>query len=134
VYQLRTSRRPRILRSTADRIATAYDALWNKRPPLGDQGCKRARTHALRLGYLPPLAWDDIDNPDERPATVDSGDMFDDIAVERAMHGDRVTLTTQERAEATRRLTAAGHTAEDIAARLHTTSRSIQRQRARTAA
>lgn len=33
---------------------------------------KTARTVAARNGWVPPLAWDDIDNPDEKPLGVSS--------------------------------------------------------------
>ena len=60
-------RRPALILSQAgdmvtldahDRIADAYDELSMRQGP-------SARNR--RLGYPPPLAWDDIDNPRERP-------------------------------------------------------------------
>lgn len=56
---------------------------------------------------------------------------LDEVAVERAMNGDPVALTKAERAEVVRRLTARGLPVRQIAERLHTTSRTITRVRAR---
>lgn len=53
----------------------------------------------------------------------------DEVAVERAMLGHRVRLTARERREVVRALTARGASAREIAERLHTTSRTVQRQR-----
>jgi hypothetical protein len=85
---------------TATAIARAYDQLCMVVPI----GWRRddSRRRAKRLGYLPPLAWNDIDDPDERPSIGDRRvhkDDVDPIAVERAMAGDRVKLTRAERFE-----------------------------------
>lgn len=54
----------------------------------------RARTRSLaaKKGYLPPLAWDDIDNPNERPVGVTNDhrakDTIDPIVVERFLARD----------------------------------------------
>jgi hypothetical protein len=57
---------------TARLIKHLYDDYWSTPAPEGvDHYTKsaRAKTIALakRRGYAPPLAWDDIDNPDEQP-------------------------------------------------------------------
>lgn len=54
-------------RATHDRIADAYERLCMKYPDT--QGAARARTWAKRHGHAPPLAWDDIDDIDEKPGT-----------------------------------------------------------------
>ena len=51
----------------ADRIAAAYDELHMRLPEPG-RGPTWTRQYAARHGWVPPLAWDDIDNPDEKPA------------------------------------------------------------------
>lgn len=52
--------------STADRVAETYDSL--SMTPLTDtRNAKYARTIARRNGWLPPLAWQNIDDPDEQP-------------------------------------------------------------------
>ncbi len=61
-------------RDLNNRVAAAYDQLWNQPPPHAtphDQITARtARTEAGRRGWPPPMAWDDevIDRPDGQPA------------------------------------------------------------------
>ncbi len=50
---------------TARRVEAAYDALSGRPGP-----SEMTRGRARSLGYAPPLAWDDIDNPDETPQGV----------------------------------------------------------------
>lgn len=54
---------------------------------------------------------------------------LDEIAIERAMHGDPVRLTEPERAEAIRRLAARGLSDNAIATRLHCDNRTVLRWR-----
>jgi len=55
-------------------LAGAYDALWDRRPPMATQqdreAAASAHAHARRCGWPPPMAWEDdeIDLPDARPA------------------------------------------------------------------
>lgn len=55
----------------AQRIGQLYDRLWDQAPPTKTPYQRRAVTaqlnRALSLGWAPPLAWDDIDDPDEQP-------------------------------------------------------------------
>ena len=95
-----------------------------------------AQAHAAAQGWLPPLAWDDIDTDPTPPAPTagayQRSDM-DEIAVERALAGDQITyddLTTVEQQEVIRRLTARGSSIRDIAAQLGTTKRTVSRRRA----
>jgi hypothetical protein len=60
--QLRTSR---MSYRRAAQIAAVYDELWDKPGP-----SRITATKARRWGYAPPSAWDDIDNPLERPKGV----------------------------------------------------------------
>lgn len=59
--------------ATAKAVAELYDELWNTEPPHHEHRDKiaysRAVTHAKRLGWAPPLAWDDdtIDDPAATP-------------------------------------------------------------------
>ncbi|RLV56040.1 helix-turn-helix domain containing protein [Aeromicrobium phragmitis] len=78
-------------------------------PPQNDwhnkSAATRARNYARKHGWAPPLAWDDIDN-DDRPSTaaLDPRTALDDVAIERALAGDRsVRLTLAEKREATAR-------------------------------
>jgi hypothetical protein len=67
-------RRDQVTAATARAVGDVYDRLWNRAPPEHDQRTRisaaRARNHAGREGWAPPLAWDDdqIDNPHAQPA------------------------------------------------------------------
>lgn len=68
ISEMLRSRRDRIRRSIADRIAAVYDDLSMLSPmDTSPQSAGRVRALARRRGYAPPLAWDDIDNADEQP-------------------------------------------------------------------
>ncbi|HYX95015.1 MAG TPA: hypothetical protein VE823_08100 [Geodermatophilus sp.] len=65
---------------TAHDVATLYERLWSTRPPRDtrDQraAADAARAHAAAHGWLPPLAWDDIDtdpHPRARPPDFPGG-------------------------------------------------------------
>ncbi len=67
---------------------------------------------------------------------LDADDAVDEVAVERAMRGEQLNLTPQERLEAVARLTRRGTSARETARLLHTTERHVVRLRSalRTAA
>jgi hypothetical protein len=163
VLALRVSRTPRNLRrtltsstvtaATARAVAALYDELRHLDPPFRTRqeraAAERARSQARQHGWSPPHAWDDVetdpggDEPDLDDADRSAADeavldesVLDEIAIERAMHGDRVRLTRAERDEAIARLTARGVSACRIAELLGTSSRAVTRCRAarRTAA
>lgn len=92
---------------------------------------RRTRTWAQKQGHVGPLAWDDIDDPDEAPtvgATEDDG-AIDEIAVARAIASGGVKLTTAERLEVIRRMAAAGHSDPTIAEHCGCTHRTVERVR-----
>ncbi|UOY03174.1 helix-turn-helix domain containing protein [Blastococcus sp. PRF04-17] len=125
---------------TAQEIAALYERLWSTRPPRATTeqraAADAARAKAAAQGWLPPLAWDNID-VDPTPPTLTACPFqatdIDEIAVERALAGDHITyheLTAVEQQEAVRRLTARGSSIRDIAAQLGTTKRTVSRRRA----
>lgn len=63
---------PRVSAATARAVRGLYDELWDRPPPEGTRwekvAASRTRNHARQQGWPPPAAWDDIDNPDARPA------------------------------------------------------------------
>ena len=71
VYDL--DRYPTCYRATFDAIERTYAELSMRLPRPDTTGERisvtRARRHAERMGWLPPLTWDDIDDADERPHT-----------------------------------------------------------------
>ena len=85
----------RVRSDNAANIAQLYDELCMT---LSDHPlATRARRHAQHMGWVPPLAWDDIDT-DEAPA-VSSFTEFevDDVKVRRVLDGIRQDCTPAER-------------------------------------
>ena len=63
------------------------------------------------MGYAPPLAWDDIDDPTEMPRGLVNSrddDGIDPVVVDRLLAGERVRSTNAEKVEAMRRWTREG--------------------------
>jgi transcriptional regulator with XRE-family HTH domain len=123
----RMFRTGRVHRTTEAKVRALYDELSMIPGP-----SKRARDVALRKGWAVPLAWDDekIDDPNARPSRMTANRAsFDEIAVGRAMRGERIRLRPVERAEAVRRLTAQGLSATEIGDRLGIAPRSVTRMR-----
>lgn len=94
---------------TADHYLAAvavFDELWDATPPAGTryekQAASAAKSYARKRRWLPPLAWDDIDN-DAEPPVPDVDEFVDEVAVESALAGERVRLSRAERREAVRR-------------------------------
>jgi hypothetical protein len=123
--------------ATAHAVRVLFDELWDTAPPTHTHAeritATKSRNRATRQGWLPAMAWDDIDDgtqaprPDVEYMCVPD---IDEIAVERAMDGDHVPLTPAERDEAVRRLTNSGYSVRQIAERLGTTTRTVMRRRA----
>lgn len=113
-------------------VAALYDRLWDQEPPRETRTQRNtySRTVAMarRRGWLPPLAWDDIDNDVTPPATERSGEL-DELAVELACAGERVRLTAEERRAAVRILHGRRWSDQLIASRLHVRDRTVLRIR-----
>lgn len=113
-------------------VATAalFDRLWNVRPPHESRYDRAVYTGALdyaqRHGWLPAMAWDDIDNDDE-PAATDGDIIVDEVAVDLALTGERVRMTREERHLAIHRARALGYSLEETAQLLGVTSRTVLR-------
>lgn len=104
-----------VSRQNAENVQSLYGR-WSMR--LGPS--QRSRLIALRYGWPPPLAWDDIDDPREVPLIGSrKPGAIDEVAIEFCLDGylpfDR--LTKFERREVIRRLTARGLTHSEIALR-----------------
>lgn len=116
---------------THEQFAALYEQLWNVTPPAGDRWAQRTidatRKRAALAGWPPPLAWDDID-ADPEPQTGEDAPV-DEIAVELAVHGNRIELTRDERRLAVRQLHAAGHGDGLIAHMLLVSDKTIIRDR-----
>jgi hypothetical protein len=101
---------PWVTQSTARRVDTLFRQLWDQPGPSA-----RGRAIAARKGYAPAAAYNDMDDMSERPKQV------------------RLTAAAapgRERRDHTpdiMRLTAAGKTANEIAADLRVTRRTVER-------
>lgn len=106
-------------------IADVYDELCMT--PAPESGIsKKTRNIARKHGYIPPLAWDDIDNDPEPSdweyrarrhanATI-SFEEVDPVVVERILAGDwRLPATPAERSEVARRWVAEGRSVNELA-------------------
>lgn len=103
-----------VYRETAQTVADAYARL-SMQPQTG-WVADRARVRAARLGYAPPLAWDNIDDPREKPQTGGKGQVFDDVIVDRLLAGERLKSNRAEKEEAMRRWLAAGRSQRSLCA------------------
>ena len=115
-----------------DDIAALYDELWDQQPPTHTRAQRVGRSYALtvarRHGWLPPLAWDDIDT-DPAPPTAGQEPLLEEIAIELALAGQNVRLTRDERLEATRRGTERGLSLTQLSDLLGVDVRTIDRDR-----
>lgn len=106
IRQLRNQRQ--VTRSLAARLAEVYERLAMRLPPETTRAerhnAARQRNKARRLGWLPPLAWLSIDDPDEHPDLTATDDLPDPVVVDRILAGDRTLRPTKaERWEVIRR-------------------------------
>ena len=103
--------------STAKAVTDVYEKLAKREGP-----SRRARMFAERHGYPSPEAWtaDTIDDPQAEPWSWDTTDkpVVDEVAVQRALAGEHVSLPRDERGEALVRLIAAGLTPSEAGRRL----------------
>lgn len=89
---------------------------------------EKCRGWALKMGFYPPLAWEDIDDPNETPSRgVRKDNIIDMTAVHLAMGGFPVRLTEAERDTVIIMLRARGESESKIAATLKITQRHVGR-------
>lgn len=140
VWQVRRGDFPVMLKTTHIAIADAFERLSAHVGPE-----PKAGLYARRIGWAPPLAWDDIDDPAEQPKglrkpgrpenghttgpSVMDG-VTDDLAIAAARAGHPVPLSNAERVEVIRHLAATFDDGE-IALRLHMKKNTVGRLRIR---
>lgn len=90
---------PRTRATTFDTIEALFDELCMTPGPSNS-----AMIRARKKGWLPPLAWDDIDDPNEGEATASVSedryvplDRLDETQIEAALRGQKVKLSPAER-------------------------------------
>lgn len=126
-------RRRYVRTSTALLVADIYEPLSVTRPPT-DTPSQRMSVHrtialAKRRGYAGPFDWDDIDT-DLAPADPSDVEILvDEVAIDLALTGNRVQLTTAERHVAVRTLHRRGYNDQEMAGMLHVVDRTILRDR-----
>lgn len=107
VHKLEHSAAPTVFATTAVAVRRVFDEMCMTQPT--GYHATRIRNQATRRGYAPPLAWDDIDDPDEQPNLGgNSVDHIDHVIVDRLLAGERVVSSSAEKVEAMRRWLAAG--------------------------
>jgi plasmid maintenance system antidote protein VapI len=123
-------RTPGVTKRMHERVSDLFDDLWDKKPPTAGRyelnAHNRARNLALANGWVPPLAWDDIDLDDAPPAVED---LVDEAAVMRAIEGEPTELTPRQRRDAVETLHARGLNDKEIAARIGCSDRTVLRIR-----
>ncbi|PPH51227.1 hypothetical protein [Rathayibacter sp. AY1E1] len=119
-------------------VAAMYERLWDKVPSHDTTpmliSFRHAKNHAARNGWLPPLAWDDIDT-DATPPTAgeapEEAEEVDEIAVELAATGAPGDYTHAERKAAVLLLAGRGLSDGEIGSRLGRSSDAVFKIRAR---
>lgn len=77
-----------VRREIAAAVIEAFDRMCMTTPPKTRSSVWAVRSAESR-GYLPPLAWDDIDDPNERPDLgAHEDDSVDPVVVQRIVGGD----------------------------------------------
>lgn len=129
-------RAERIQADTYREIARVFELYWDVAPPAATAhqraAAEGARRLAARSGWVPPMAWDDIDTDPEIPAVGDE-ELVDEVAIELACSGERVKLSDHELTLALARLEREGRSASEIARLFGVAERTVVRWRARTA-
>lgn len=114
-----------LLRVNAEKWCALYDELHMLPGP-----SQRARNHAAREGWGSPLAWDDIDDPDETPQAAPADDEPDEnllhaFLAERPPAWSR--LTEADRVFLLGALRARGYTCSTVARQLNAAHGSVKR-------
>jgi hypothetical protein len=123
-------KRPRVTAPTYRAVCALFDQLWSS--PQSGARAQQALAVAKDLRWVGPLAWDDIDDPDESPNLRGSDDEvggIDEMAVDLAIIGEGVKLTGAERREAIVRLHAQRLSDRRIADILRISDRTVLRIR-----
>jgi len=109
---------PTVTARMARAVRDMYEELSMVPAPAGGSATRTRRMAAAR-GWLPPLEWNDIDAAEPAPNTVDDpGDVVDEVAVERALAGERVELTDAELVAVLQAGTARGEPLSQLSNRL----------------
>lgn len=112
------------------RVADLYEQIWDVSPPCDEKTVRVTMRRAQAAGWVPPLAWDDIDtDPGPYVPDAEDGPVLDMVAIELAVEGHPVALTQEERLLAVTHLNGRGFSDNAIAHMLQVTGRTILRDR-----
>lgn len=98
-------------RKTAAKIAKLYDDLHMTPGP-----SKQTRTRALRNGWVPPLGWNNIDDPDDRPDL--GAESFDFVTARKVNNPEAWEAAKAARMEDLEHMAASGVSTHEAARRL----------------
>jgi len=117
-------------------VAALFEQLWNVQAPnvtwREQNSYARTTRYAREHGWLPALAWDDIDTDPTPPAADELTDAqadVDEVRVEQAVAGIPSTLTQAERRLVIERLHGLGYSDRNIAPLADCTDRTVLRIR-----
>jgi len=118
---LNTHDRATVSVGVAEAVAGVYAKLSMRIPELTPTR-KRSKTMAAKRGWVPPLAWNNIDDPNEKPSGMPTvrgarrpHDEIDPNVVGRLLEGQKVPQTTNaERKEAMRRWLVMGNSERSL--------------------
>lgn len=108
-------------------VRTAYEAL-----AMTPGSSAHTRGRAKRLGYLPPMAWeeDELDDPNAEPHMPEDGEGdVDEVALLRVLDGTTCDLDRKTRLAALPTLVARGKSDSEIARLVGVTERQVLRDR-----
>lgn len=98
-------------------ILAFYDA-HHMKPEPASRKSSRVANYARAMGWASPMAWENIDDPGEKPKGIPGsrgGNTVDEAAVLRRMQGDRtVRLSHAERCELVRQWRRSGRTLKEM--------------------
>lgn len=125
----------RVASDTAARIAAAYDLLCMTPRAAAtryEQGAaSRSRATAARNGWVPPLAWDDIDTDPAPAPDSDTSPELDRVVLDRVLTGTTVNVPIHDRPPIVRELASRGMSDGEIARRLGVWTETVLRIRHR---
>ncbi len=103
-------------------VAAAVLGVWerlNSTAAPDSHSSRETKAAALTIGWYPPAAWEDIDDPAEDPAALaPEADEVDEVAVHRILTGDwRYPAASVDRTEVIRRWVTSGGSLNELSRR-----------------
>jgi hypothetical protein len=139
-YAYRMMTHPLVIEATRIKVAELFDDIWNVEPTAHTaeeaHHIRRARIRAREQGWVGPLGWEDIDDPNEEPdrsSVVDikgpSNNRIDEDAIESSIRGEKPRLSPRERREVITVLNERRWSARQIGDHIGCAARTVDRVR-----